>query len=524
MLFNSYPFLFVFLPVTLVGYQIAGHFHRKAVVAWLGLMSLVFYACWHPAFLVVLLLSVAVNYTIAGLISRNIANQFASRGWLWVGILLNLGALGYFKYFVRILNFASYAAGSSKHWADIVLPLGISFFTFTQIAYLVDLQQGVATLQDLSSYVLFVTFFPHLIAGPILHHKEMMPQFQQSRRYQLRLSDVAVGLSWFIMGLGKKVLLADTFSETAKSAFAVHGPLPAMLAWRGALCYALQLYFDFSGYSDMALGLARMFSIDFPLNFSSPYKAKNIIDFWQRWHITLSSYITTYLFNPIQIWISARRQKMGKKVSRKALATPEGFISMVAFPTLVTMFIAGIWHGAGLQFIVFGVLHGSYLTVNHGWRIFRHNRLGAAAADSRGPLARAVGHGSSVALTFFCVLLSLVFFRASSCGHAISIVSGMLMAHGGLSTWMFGDETRGKAALDLLCMLLGFVIVWGLPNTQQILGRFKPALQVTAWDKDEAPARGLWSPRFGWAFTMGAIFFLALVHIQDPSTFLYFQF
>jgi D-alanyl-lipoteichoic acid acyltransferase DltB (MBOAT superfamily) len=153
MLFNSYPFLFVFLPVTLVGYQIAGHFHRKAVVAWLGLMSLVFYACWHPAFLVVLLLSVAVNYTIAGLISRNIANQSASRGWLWVGILLNLGALGYFKYFVRILNFASYAAGSSKHWADIVLPLGISFFTFTQIAYLVDLQQGVATLCPLRDFL-----------------------------------------------------------------------------------------------------------------------------------------------------------------------------------------------------------------------------------------------------------------------------------------------------------------------------------------------------------------------------------
>ena len=340
------------------------------MVVWLGFMSLVFYAYWKPAIVFLLLASIAINYLAAELISRHIPNAVNVRVWLWLAICADLGLLGFFKYLFPFLNFASNVAGSSHHWTNVILPLGISFFTFTQIAYLVDLSQGDATRQDLASYVLFVTFFPHLIAGPILHHKDIMPQFQQDRDYRLRLDDVIVGLSWFIMGLGKKVLLADTFAHTAGLAYGAPGPLGFVLAWRGVLSYALQLYFDFSGYSDMALGLARMFSIDFPLNFSSPYKATNIIDFWQRWHITLTQYITSYLYSPLQFWISARRQEQGKKVSRKAQATLEGFTSLIAFPMMFTFLIAGIWHGAGLQYVVFGCLHGSYLTINHAWRLF----------------------------------------------------------------------------------------------------------------------------------------------------------
>ncbi len=181
MLFNSYAFLFAFLPIALVGYQVAGHFHRRAVVAWLGLVSLAFYAYWRPPLLLLLLASIAMNYLAACLISRRVPNPVPTGVWLWIAILMNLATLGYFKYFFPLLNFVSSEAGSSWHWSGVILPLGISFFTFTQIAYLVDLQQGSATQQDLSSYVLFVTFFPHLIAGPILHHKEMMPQFQQDR-------------------------------------------------------------------------------------------------------------------------------------------------------------------------------------------------------------------------------------------------------------------------------------------------------------------------------------------------------
>src|SRR5438105_9889551 len=427
MLFSSYAFLFVFLPIALVGYQIAGNFHRKAVILWLGLASLGFYAYWHPPFLVVLLSSVLINYLAAGLIDQSRGNGAVSRRWLWLAICANLLALAYFKYFFPLLNSLSATAGSSRRWADVALPLGISFFTFTQIAYLVDLQQGAATRQDFASYLVFVTFFPHLIAGPILHHKEMMPQFQQDRHYRLSFGDMTVGLSWFIMGLGKKVLLADTFAHTANGVFGLPTPVPLGLAWRGALCYALQLYFDFSGYSDMALGLARMFSIDFPLNFSSPYKSKNIISFWQRWHITLSSYIMAYIFTPLQLWISKQRQAAGKKVSRKALATPGGFASMVAFPILCTMFLAGIWHGAGLQFIIFGSLHGVYLVVNHAWRILR--RQPAADAPERSRLSLVAGHVFAVAFTFFWVVIAHIFFRSRSTGQAVSIIGSLFGMH-----------------------------------------------------------------------------------------------
>jgi len=521
MLFNSYPFLFAFLPAALVGYQIAGHFHRRAVVAWLGFVSLVFYAYWRPPLVVLLLCSIGINYLAAELISRHIRNTVGVRVWLWLAIAIDLGLLGFFKYLFPFLNFACHVAGSSRHWADVILPLGISFFTFTQIAYLVDLSQGDAVRQDLSSYVLFVTFFPHLIAGPILHHKDMMPQFQQDRKYQLRLDDFIVGLSWFIMGLGKKVLLADDFSHTAKAAYDSPGTLGMIVAWRGVLCYALQLYFDFSGYSDMALGLARMFSIDFPLNFSSPYKARNIIDFWQRWHITLTQYITDYVYSPLQFWISERRQEKGKKVSRKAQATLEGFTSMIAFPMMFTFLVAGIWHGAGLQYVVFGAIHGVYLTINHAWHLFRR-KPGQQTAE-KPPFLRAISHGSSVLLTFVCVLVANVFFRSDGCRRAISMLAAMAGAHG-IGSRLLPHETASGAAVDVPKMIVGFLIVWALPNTQQILRRFKPSLHITPWD-EVVPSRSLvWTPNIAWALTLSGVFFLVLVGLQKPSSFLYFQF
>ena len=522
MLFNSYAFLFGFLPLALIGYQIAGHFHRRAVVIWLGFMSLVFYAYWRPAIVFLLLASIAINYIAAELISRHIPNAVDVRVWLWIAICADLGLLGFFKYLFPFLNFASQVAGSSHHWANVILPLGISFFTFTQIAYLVDLSQGDAIRQDLSSYVLFVTFFPHLIAGPILHHKDIMPQFQQDRKYRLRLDDVIVGLSWFTMGLGKKVLLADTFAKFADIAYAAHSPLGSILAWRGVLGYALQLYFDFSGYSDMALGLARMFSIDFPLNFSSPYKATNIIDFWQRWHITLTQYITSYLYSPLQFWISARRQEQGKKVSRKAQATLEGFTSMIAFPMMFTFLIAGIWHGAGLQYVVFGCLHGSYLTINHAWRLFGpKEEKGSQPEVSR--IKRGAVHVFYVVLTFLAVIVADTFFRSTSCTRALSLLAGMIGMHG-LGPKVFANETVSGAAGHVLTLIGGLFIVWALPNTQQLLRDFKPSLHLTAWDEVISEPRINWSPTVTWSIGLGLVMFMVLVDLQDPSTFLYFQF
>ena len=517
MLFNSYAFLFVFLPVTLLGYQVAGRLHRKAVVAWLGLASCAFYAYWHPAFLLVLVSSIAINYTGSALISRQIPNKVASSVWLWVSITANLAALGYFKYFFPLLNFLT----PHHHWLNVALPLGISFFTFTQIAYLVDLHQGVAKQQDIVSYVLFVTFFPHLIAGPILHHKDMMPQFQQDRSYQLRLDDLAVGFSWFILGLSKKVLLADTFSKTADVVFAVQGPVAPAMAWRGVLCYALQLYFDFSGYSDMALGLARMFSIDFPLNFNSPYKASSMIDFWQRWHITLSQYINAYLFTPLQLKIRSRRRAAGKPVNRAALSTPQGFVAMIATPTLISMFIAGVWHGAGLQFLLYGLLHGFYITVNHAWNMRQQNRENAGLAKPRNAALAPFRHAASVLLTFACVLSTWVFFRADSSRAAWTLLRSMLHTYSPGAYTPVTGETGG--ARILVFMVLAYGIVWFLPNTQQILSRFKPSLHPELI-QPEALAKVFWKPNLGWALALGYLFFFALVRLQAPSTFLYFQF
>jgi alginate O-acetyltransferase complex protein AlgI len=516
MLFNSYDFIFGFLPLALIGYQIASALSRKVVIAWLGVASLVFYAWWRPPFVLLLLASITLNYCAAILISRSAGSPARSRAWMVTAIVVNLAILGYFKYFFPVLNFWSAALGFQAQWSDVILPLGISFFTFTQIAYLVDLQQGAAQLEGPFSYLLFVSFFPHLIAGPILHHQEMMPQFRDDRRRGLVWSDVAVGMSWFILGLGKKVILADHFAPTVNAIYAASGPLTALTAWRGVLGYALQLYFDFSGYSDMALGLARIFSIDFPLNFSSPYKATNVIDFWQRWHMTLTRYITAYVFTPVQMWIGRRRLAKSKKISRKAMATPEGFTSMVAFPMLFTMGIAGIWHGAGLQYVAFGLLHGLYLTVNHGWRLFRAKATSVPSAE---PATVAC-----VLLTFLCVLIAQVFFRADSCHQAVSILAGLAGFHGlGLHSGLPG-EASSEAVHQFARMAAGFAIVWFLPNTQQILARFKPALERSPWDTERANRILLWAPNMRWALALSLVFLGALVGLKDPSTFLYFQF
>ncbi len=519
MLFNSYIFLFAFLPISLVGYQLAAHWHRRAVVLWLALASLAFYAYWRPAFLILLCASILFNYVAGTLISRRIANNINTQVILIFAIAVNLGALCYFKYLFPLLNFLAGQVHSSQHWSDVVLPLGISFFTFTQIAYLVDLQQGGAVQQDLGSYTLFATFFPHLIAGPILHHSEIMPQFQQNRDYHLRLDDVCVGFTWFVMGLCKKVLLADRFAPGADSAFTNASQLATRSAWAGVLAYSLQLYFDFSGYSDMANGLARMFSIDFPLNFASPYKSANIIDFWQRWHMTLTRYINVYLYNPIALWVSRQRAQRGMKISRKAMSTPSGFAMMIGFPTLVALFLAGVWHGAGMQFILFGLLHALYLTINHAYRIFR----GGKSRPGTSRLTGGITHAASVLLTYAAVLLAQIFFRAPSAGAACSMIAGLLGLHRGSAV---GLDSRAVNPLtgSFLPIAVGFFIVWALPNTQQILAKFKPALELAPSDRDGGWLRWFWLPTPAWGLALGAFFVAVLIKMENPTTFLYFQF
>ncbi len=524
MLFNSYRFLFLFLPVTVLGYQLLGRFGRRPVMLWLAGASLIFYAAWNPPFVLLLFLSTLLNFLVARALSTKPLDSPPRKHLLVLGVGMNLLALFYFKYLVKALLLLHALGVTDLHPGSIVLPLGISFFTFTQISYLVDLAQGQAERQDFVSYLLFVTFFPHLIAGPILHHKEMMPQFgpgpsaAHPRRFALAAEDVSLGLTWFLMGLAKKVLLADTLAHTADLTFRDAGSLSFTSAFTGLVVYSMQLYFDFSGYSDMALGLARIFSIRFPLNFDSPYKATSVTEYWQRWHITLTRYVTLYLYNPILLGVQRRRLARGRAISRKTISTPAGFSAMVAGPTLATMLLTGLWHGAGLQFLVFGLIHGVYLIANQAWRQFRPRTLNTAAPAGLKRLAMMLG-------VYVQVTFALIFFRSNSMHAALALLHDLAGAHGLGSS---ASLLEGALAFAL------FPVVWFLPNTQQILGQERavdhpmpgPAAPTTLAHR-QAPTLFPtlhWAPTLRWSLVMAALFFAVLVELDPTAQFLYFQF
>jgi D-alanyl-lipoteichoic acid acyltransferase DltB (MBOAT superfamily) len=515
MIFSSNPFLFLFLPAALIGYQILGRFGRVAVFSWLSFVSLFFYGYWNPKYLFVLLGSIALNFLASRLIARCESDR-RKTAWLVGAIAANLGLLVWFKYLFPLLGYFHGIGWLGRDFGRVVLPLGISFFTFTQIAYLVDLSQGMAESQGLLSYVLFVTFFPHLIAGPIIHHSEMMPQFTAQRHNGLRADDLAVGTTWFLMGLCKKVLLADSFGPIADAVYANPHAFGAQASWIGVLSYAVQLYFDFSGYSDMAVGLARMFSLTFPMNFNSPYKASNIIDFWQRFHMTLTRYLNLYLYTPVALSVTRRRMRAGQKVSKKAQRTLVGFVQMIGFPILLTMFLAGIWHGAGLQFMIFGALHGLYLSANHAWRTF---------VPEESWLQRLLPLPVGVLITFLGVVVGDIFFRAESSRSAFYLLGSMLGRHGGAGLSAFADlptpsRLVSSSAHAWLVMALVFTVIWALPNTQEILGQVE--------ENERTPSIGMswlrWRPSLLWAVAMICLTAVTLTKMVTSHSFLYFQF
>lgn len=534
MLFNSYIFLFLFLPLALGGYHVAGRYGRRPAAIWLACMSFVFYAWWNVSFVLLLIVSISFNFTCSELIIHLKQRTPQQTACLAAGIVANIIALVYFKYFASLLAFADGLVPVHLHVPDIVLPLGISFFTFTQIGYLVDVKQGTAKSRGLLNYVLFVTFFPHLIAGPILHNREIMPQFENPATYRFSGENFAAGLSLFVIGLAKKCLLADPFSESVGLGFQAAGHSPLFSAWYTALAYSLQLYFDFSGYSDMAIGLARMFNVQFPLNFNSPYKATSIIDFWQRWHMTLTRYITLYIYTPVALTISRRRAARGLGITRTAQSTPSGFATMVAFPVFVTMVLAGIWHGAGLQFLVFGVLHAIFLTVNHAWRLFRPHRAGA-------PANRELWWG--FLLTFLCALVARIFFRAPSVSAAVAMLGGMIGLHGidavplpGTLLGALGHvgdvlTAHGAAVATRPADLasIAFQAIWLvglcaavliLPNSQQIMARYWPEIGV----RHPRASWLSWQPNLTWGLALGMMTAVSLIAIGGTAEFLYFQF
>jgi D-alanyl-lipoteichoic acid acyltransferase DltB (MBOAT superfamily) len=503
MLFNSYSFIFAFLPVVFIGTFWLGRRDQRLATWWLALASLVFYSVWDARFVWLLLLSIAFNFGAGRWIGRYREAGATGQGKraLTVAIAANLALLAYFKYANFFLEVVHEWTGQAVPALDILLPLGISFFTFTQIAFLVDVHRGIAREHNFAQYLLFVTYFPHLIAGPVLHHKQMMPQFAEPANFRIDAGNVAVGLTVFVLGLAKKVLIADRLAEYATPVFmaaeAGQVLMPAE-AWTGALAYSLQLYFDFSGYSDMAIGLSLMFNIRLPMNFDSPYKSTSIVDFWRRWHMTLSAFLRDYLYIPLG---GNRRGALSRYTN-----------------LMVTMVLGGLWHGAGWTFLVWGALHGFYLLVNHAWR-----GLKARWGWGDGGLA---AHLAGGALTFLAVVVAWVFFRADSMGSAWSMLSSMA----GL-----GEEGGGSGALvskgAVRAIVVGLCLVWLFPNVRQMVQAFKPTWEDMAGVRTPAKssegrlARWLtWTPSRVHAVAMALLLIWCLDSFSKVSEFLYFRF
>ena len=516
MLFNSYGFLFLFLPVVLTGFFWIARAGKQYAAAWLAAASLFFYGWWNPAFVLLLLASISFNYLVGGVLARSVSGN---RKWLLIGAIgANLGLLAYYKYANFFLGTANRLIGWDLPLSDVLLPLGISFFTFTQIAFLVDVYRGLAREFNLIHYVLFVTYFPHLIAGPVLHHKQMMPQFQRPETYKFAGDFAMLGVAMFTLGLAKKVLLADSLAEFADPVFeaAGHGQAPMLAtAWTGAVAYALQLYFDFSGYSDMAIGLSLIFGVRLPINFNSPYKALNIIEFWRCWHMTLSQFLRDYLYITLG---GNRRGPLWRHVN-----------------LMVTMVLGGLWHGASWTFVAWGALHGLFLVINHLW-IACKGRL--QWLNCFPVVMRRLFAGG---LTFVCVLVAWVLFRAESFDVAQVMFAGML-THNGVSLpqgmdiiplrdlgWtfsgLFADNEKLQALGAGSClqvMLVGLFIVWVCPNTQQLLGYQEDRPATAGADRGRPPL--VWTPKLGSALWLGLLFGVSLISFSKASPFLYFQF
>jgi alginate O-acetyltransferase complex protein AlgI len=502
MLFNSHEFVLAFLPLCILGFFLIGRSNREAAAAFLGAASFLFYGWWDWRFIPLLAASTAFNFLCGRAVSA--PGDRGKRFYILVGaVMANLALLGYFKYAGFFISTANDLFAVGWTVPHVLLPLGISFFTFTQIAFLVDSYRDVAREYKPSHYALFVSFFPHLIAGPIIHHKDVMPQFALPQTYRPQPRLIALGLTLFTIGLVKKVWIADgiaPFANTVFSAAAV-GLYPTFFeAWSGAIAYAMQLYFDFSGYSDMAVGGALLFGIWLPFNFESPYRATNVIEFWRRWHMTLSRFLRDYLYFPL---------------GGNRLGAARRYANII-----IVMILGGLWHGAGWTFVIWGGLHGVYLLVNHAWRAMRGT---AEVSSSFRRLA-------CWAATFTAVVVAWVFFRADTPASAHAIVNGMFGLNGielGLNhrSYLgafaslaerfgvtFAAETR-FSALSLPWIAGCLFICVGLPNSQVILRH------IDAWLSSCGPfmVRTLAS-----GFAIAAA--ITVAAISGKSEFLYFNF
>ncbi|MFW2378358.1 MBOAT family O-acyltransferase [Aliarcobacter butzleri] len=455
MLFNSYEFIFIFLPVMFVIYF---YLNSKRLILgakiWLVVGSLFFYSYWNVIYLPLILLSIFVNYGVGLSLVNHEKIRISSKTILSFGIVFNLGLLGYFKYTDFFLDNFNGIFGTNIPLPHIILPLGISFFTFTQIAFLVDAYKQEAKEYSLINYMLFVTYFPHLLAGPILHHKEMMPQFASKYNWVKNYRNIALGLFIFSIGLFKKVVIADTFAVWANAGFDTATTLNLIEAWATSLSYTFQLYFDFSGYTDMAIGISLMFNIKLPINFNSPYKALSIQDFWRRWHMTLSRFLRDYLYIPLG-------------GNRKG--------NVRTYVNLITTFLlGGLWHGAGWTFIIWGLLHGIALAIHRFWQSlgFRMNKILAWF------------------ITFNFINITWIFFRAKDFESAMKVLGSMfsfdniVLPEKLLTKFQFLTELgidSGKVFINIaakadeifIFTTLSFIIIFYFKNSMELGNKIK---------------------------------------------------
>jgi D-alanyl-lipoteichoic acid acyltransferase DltB (MBOAT superfamily) len=512
MLFSSWNFLVYFLPVTVGIFYLIPSPLQVARKSWLILASFFFYGYWKVEYVPLLMLSIVVNYAVAESMIRSARH---ARAILIAGVSLNLLLLGYFKYTNFAVHFLSHVVQRDLGHFNIILPLAISFFTFTQISYLVDVSRDRRLHYRFFDYTLFVVLFPHLIAGPIVRHWEIMPQFVD-RELKASRDNFGVGLALFLFGLFKKYLadLAAPYADAVYNGAAHHAVISTFDAWIGTLAFALQIYFDFSAYSDMAIGLARLFGVKFPSNFDSPYRATSVIVFWERWHRTLTRFLREYVYYSL----GGNRRGHARQILN----------------IMATMLLSGLWHGAGWTYVLWGGLHGAFIVINHQWRLW--------AERMKWNFDHGLYRGASVVFTFIVVSLTWTFFRASSVPAAGNVLAPMLAIDGiSLPEQLFspgGFRDRFLAplglrfvdtaaleikhyntALETIAALL--FVCWALPNTQQVLGKYEPIL--------EPITRQPWF-HLKLGFAVGLVFgFLAYLilrnsYVSEPSPFIYFHF
>lgn len=480
MLFNSYLFIFIFLPITLTIYFFLNKKHLLIFAkGWLIAGSLFFYSWWNISYLPILIGSILFNYLLGTSLCDFKSHKksiITKKLLLILGITVNLGLLGYFKYsnfFIENVNQIFVMDISLLHLA---LPLGISFFTFTQIAYLVDAYKSEVKEKDYLNYSLFVTFFPHLICGPIIHHKEMMPQFDNLRNKIINYKNLFYGLNLFTIGLFKKVVLADTFAVLANTGFDMAQTLTFIQGWATSLSYSLQLYYDFSGYTDMALGIALMFNIVLPINFNSPYKALSVQDFWRRWHITLSRFLKNYVYIPLG------GNRKGELLTYRNL--------------MLTFLLGGLWHGAGWTFIFWGFLHGSALIIERIWKKFNIK----------------LNKYICWFLTFNFINVTWIFFRAKNWKDATKVLSAMTnIGDMQCDRFIYNIQMLNSSRqyyLNAVCILIIFIscfyVIISQKNSNDILTFVKPNLRTV--------------------IIFAFIFVICLFHLNNTTQFLYFDF